>query len=206
MKKAVVFVLIALCILSAAGCKKTKAEFRADVFWYTFADTFLANVRNTMTEELRAAGIKFQHHDSNNNQNTQTQMIQTAINRGTDVLIVNIVTTGSDDAAMNIANMAKDAGIPLIWFNREVSDTIIETYPNSVFVGTDAYEAGIMQGQAIAKFLLKEEHWNGPVSKFDVNKDGKINYLMFRTVSLLSLCRYYATKLISLFPFSKPLF
>jgi methyl-galactoside transport system substrate-binding protein len=107
-------------------------------------------------------------------------MVQTAINRGTNVLIVNIVTTGSEDAAMNIVNMARRADLPLIWFNREVSNEVIRAYPNSIFVGTDADEAGVMQGEGIANFLLRPENWTGARSNFDLNGDGRISYIMLR--------------------------
>jgi len=182
MKKAIVFVLVLvmLCAVLFTGCKRETGEFRADVFWYTFADTFLASVRNAMTEEFQRTGINFQHHDCNNSQTTQTQMIQTAINQGSKLLIVNIVTTGSEDAAMTIVNMANRAGVPLIWFNREVSNTVIRAYPNSVFVGTDADEAGYMQGEGIARFLLRPENWVGNRSRFDLNGDGVIRYVMLR--------------------------
>ena len=180
MRKAIVLVLALCCLLGAVSCKRGTQEFRVDVFWYTFADTFLANVRTAMTAELQMAEIQFQHHDSTNSQSKQTEMIQTAINRGTSVLIVNIVTTGSEDAAMNIVNMARKADIPLIWFNREVSNAIVDAYPNSIFVGTDADEAGVIQGEAIANFLLRPENWTGEISNFDLDNDGRINYIMFR--------------------------
>jgi len=184
MKKAIALVLM-LGFLSAAAFAGGQGGgggggFRADVFWYSFSDTFLASVRNAMTEEFQRAGLTAQHHDCNNSQATQTQMVQTAINQGTKLLIVNIVTTGSEDAAMTIVNLARRNNTPLIFFNREVSNTVIRAYPNSVFVGTDADEAGFMQGEGIATFLLKAENWQGNRSRFDLNGDGRINYVMLR--------------------------
>ena len=161
----------------AAGGSAPSASFTADVFWYTYADTFLASVRNSMiAQEADFPGLNVRHHDSMDNQATQTEQIQTAINQGTDLLVVNIVTTGAEDVAMNIGNLAQDAGIPVIFFNREVSDDVINAFANSVFVGTDADEAGVMQGQAIAEFLLEGDN----LQRFDVNGDGLISYIMFR--------------------------
>ena len=37
-----------------------------------------------------------------------------------------------------------------------------------------------MEGQAIADYLLKAENWNGNKSKYDLNGDNKISYIMFR--------------------------
>ena len=69
--------------------------------------------------------------------------------KGATCLIVNIVETGSDDAAQGIVDKAKAADIPVIFFNREVSDAVVNSYEKCAFVGTDAAEAGHMQGQMI---------------------------------------------------------
>ena len=89
MKKIIaLFFMLALVggVLFAGGSSQQQSGgFRTDVFWYQFSDTFLAGVRNAMTDEFQKAGIAFQHHDCNNSQTTQTQMIQTAINQGVEV-------------------------------------------------------------------------------------------------------------------------
>jgi len=150
---------------------------KVDVFWYTYADTFLASVRNAMESQLAdISSINATQHDCNEDQATQTEMIRTAITRGTDLLIVNIVTTGSEETAMAIVDMAKDADLPIIFFNREVSDAVINSYDRAVFVGTDADEAGVMQGEAVANYLLKD----GNIQKYDLNGDGEIRYIMLR--------------------------
>ncbi|MCL2151951.1 MAG: galactose ABC transporter substrate-binding protein [Oscillospiraceae bacterium] len=150
---------------------------KVDIFWYTFADTYLTSVRNAMEAQLSAnPNLIATHFDCQEDQGRQTDMVQSSITQGVDLLIVNIVTTGSEEAAMNIVNMAKDAGIPIIFFNREVSDAVVNSYEKCAFVGTDADEAGYMQGQAIANFLLMGDN----LSKYDLNSDGEISYIMFR--------------------------
>jgi methyl-galactoside transport system substrate-binding protein len=183
MKKIVVFVLL-LAVLSGAvfarGATQSSGT-KADVFWYMFSDTYLTSVRNSMEEQLRSmSGINYTMHDCENNQALQIQKIETAITQGTKLLIVNIVTTGSEEAAMNVVNLARRAGLPVIFFNREVSNAVVNSYDKACFVGTDADEAGYMEGQAIANFLLKDENWAGGKSKYDLNGDNKISYIMFR--------------------------
>jgi methyl-galactoside transport system substrate-binding protein len=152
-------------------------SIKVDVFWYTFADTFLASVRDAMIEQLAAVpNIDATMHDCQEDQSRQTDMVNTSITQGTDLLVVNIVTTGSEEAAMNIVNLAKEAEIPIIFFNREVSDAVINSYDQAIFVGTDADEAGYMQGEAIANFLLEGDNLNA----FDIDSDGFINYIMLR--------------------------
>ena len=124
---------------------------KVDVFWYTFNDTFATSIRNAMEQQLNdLPNISYTMHDSEDNQATQTEKIRTALIQGTDLLVVQIVTTGSEEAAQNIVEMARENDVPLIFFNREVSDAVVNSYDKCAFVGTDADEAGIMQGQAVA--------------------------------------------------------
>ena len=178
---------VTMCILALAGCaEKTNAPAapggasdttRVDIFWYTFSDTYLTSVRNAMEQQLNGmTKIDYTMHDCEQDQAKQTQKVETAITQGTDLLIVNIVTTGSEEAAQNIVNLAKDNDLPIIFFNREVSNAVINSYSKSCFVGTDADEAGYMQGQAVADFLLKD----GNLDKYDLDSNGEIKYIMFR--------------------------
>jgi methyl-galactoside transport system substrate-binding protein len=186
MKKLLMLFLVALVCLGAVWAKggsqgTASGAIKVDVFWYTFGDTYLTSVRNAMQDQLASMPqINATMHDSQNNQAMQTQLIETAITQGTSLLVVNIVTTGSEEAAMNIVGIARRANLPIIFFNREVSNAVISSYDRACFVGTDADEAGYMEGQAIAEFLLKAENWNGNTNKYDLNGDNKISYIMFR--------------------------
>ena len=152
-------------------------SIRVDIFWYTFSDTYLTSVRNTMEEQLKGlSNVSYTMHDCEEDQSKQTEKIETAITQGTDLLIVNIVTTGSEETAQNIVDLASENDLPVIFFNREVFDSVINSYDKACFVGTDADEAGYMQGQAVAEFLLKEDN----LTKYDLDGDGEIKYLMFR--------------------------
>ena len=147
---------------------------RVDVFIYSFADTFIATVRDALANELGLAGMDFTLHDADNDQATQVDQIRTAITMGTDLLMVNIVSTGAEDVAMNIVDMARDADVPVIFFNREVSDDVINSFDKAVYVGTDAAEAGFMQGELIFNMISQN------IDQFDLNDDGEISYIMFK--------------------------
>ena len=147
---------------------------RVDVFIYSFADTFIATVRDALAAELGSAGMDFSMNDANNDQTTQVDQIRTAITMGTDLLMVNIVSTGAEDVAMYITGMAENAGVPIIFFNREVSDAVINSYEHAVYVGTDAAEAGFMQGELIFNIISQN------FEQFDLNSDGTISYIMFK--------------------------
>ena len=165
--------LLLACAICVSGCSSRGGNADVHVFYYTYSDPYISTVRSALDSKLRDAGIRFQDHDSNNSQTTQTEQVQTAITKGAKLLIVNIVTTGSDDAANGIVALAKNAGIPVIFFNREVSDAVVNSYEKCAYVGTDAAEAGYLQGDMIGDYLAKN------YDTVDLNGDGKISYVMF---------------------------
>ena len=173
-KKWMVFVLcLALFLGTLTACAPRKKSADVHVFYYTYSDTYISTVRAALDKGFDAAGISYQDYDSNNSQTTQTEQVQTAVTNGAKLLLVNIVTTGSDDAANGIVALARSAGIPVIFFNREVSDSVVNGYDKCIFVGTDAAEAGKLQGDMIGDYLVKN------FTATDLNGDGKISYVLF---------------------------
>ena len=169
---AILLILSAVAIaLPSCGCE---AKGEVSVFYYTYSDTYISSVRGEMDALFKKNGINFHNYDANGNQTTQTEQIDTAIAKGSEMLIVNVVDTGSDDAAKTIVSKAKSANIPLIFFNRSVSDEVIASYEKCVFVGTDYEKAGHMQGELIGNTLLSD------YSRYDINGDGVISYVLFK--------------------------
>ena len=179
MKKflAVMMVLVLAVGLVACGGgndSQSGGGGEVSVFYYTYSDTYISSVRSAMDKLLTNAGLKYQNYDANGNQTTQTEQVTTAIAKGSKLLVVNVVDTGSNDAAQNIINMAKDNDIPVIFFNRSVEESVVSSYDKCVFVGTDYEMAGHMQGEMIGQYLV--DHYD----KVDLNGDGKISYVMFK--------------------------
>lgn len=175
MKKFLSLLLTLLLIVCTfAGCGRKKSEGEVSVFYYTFSDTYISSVRDAMDKMLKNADIKFNNYDANGNQATQTEQIDVAISKGSTALVVNVVDTGSDDAAQTIVDKAKAANIPVIFFNRSVEESVIKSYDKAVFIGTDYELAGHMQGKMIGNYLVKN------YDAVDLNKDGKISYIMFK--------------------------
>lgn len=177
MKKLIATILtLALALTAILGLVSCKGsgDGEISVFYYTNADPYISTVRASMDKLLNTAGLKFQNYDANGSQTTQTEQITTAIAKGSRALIVNLVDTNSDDAAQNIVNMAKEKGIPVIFFNRSVKKSVITSYEKCAFVGTDYEEAGHLQGKIIGDYVLAN------YDKLDLNGDGKISYAMFK--------------------------
>lgn len=152
------------------------------VFYYTYSDTYISSVRTALDAKWQEMGLEegtgYQNYDSNSNQTTQNEQIDTAISMGATALVVNIVTSGSVDASQAIVDKASAAGIPVIFFNRAVESDeeegkVLGSYDKCAFVGTDAPEAGHMQGKMIGEYV--NEHFD----EIDLNGDGQISYAMF---------------------------
>jgi methyl-galactoside transport system substrate-binding protein len=192
MKKKLLAALLCVAMVAAmaVGCgggkdsgeskdEGKKSDLNIGVFYYTYADTYIASVRTALDKKLDDMGVKYQDYDGNNNQTTQNEQIDTAIQTGANLLIVNIVTSGSNDASTQIIDKAKAADVPVIFFNRAVEDekseegTILGSYEKCAFVGTDAPEAGHMQGEMIGDYVVEN------FDTVDLNGDGKISYAMF---------------------------
>ena len=108
---------------------------------------------------------------------TTEELIQTALTDGYNLLIVNMVTSGSPDVANEIISMAN--GTPVIFFNRAIEadgneGTVLNANATISFIGTDAPEAGHLQGKMVGEYLLA--NWDTA----DLNGDGKISYAMFK--------------------------
>ena len=159
---------------STAGTT-TASSLKVDVFYYDFSDVYISTVRAAMDEQLKAMGIEPKNWDAAGSQPTQTDQVKTAIADNSDLLIVNIVETSTSDPAKDIVEAARAADIPVIFFNREVADNeVINSYDKCAFVGTNAPDAGHMQGEMIGNYLMEN------YDTVDLNGDGTISYVMFK--------------------------
>lgn len=162
---------------AAGGTETGGSDVKVSVFWYDESDVYLSSVRTELNEELDALGVKYDNQFAANDQSKQIDQIKTAIAGGSNLLVVNVVTSGAPDTAEDILAAAGD--IPVIFFNRAIgtdgSDvTVLSANATSCFIGTDAPEAGHMQGKMIGDYVLAN------YDDIDVNGDGVITYAMMK--------------------------
>ena len=133
---------------------------------YQFADNFMTLYRTDLEEYLKDMGYSVTIMDGKNDQNTQTEQINTFLQQGVDVLIINPVQTTS---AQTIVDTVSPSGTPIVFINREPDKSVLDSYAGKCcYVGADARQSGTYQGQ-----LILETETQG-----DINGDGKITYIM----------------------------
>ena len=177
MKKILAMLMASVMTLGLAACGgggEAETEANADlptvgVLIYKYDDTYISTVRNALETALDGkANIVMQ--DGKGDQATQNDQLDVMIEKGVDVLCVNMVDA---KAASGVIEKAKAADIPTVFFNREPDTEVIKSYEKAIFVGTNAADAGKMQGD-LAKELF-DAH-----PEYDLNGDGKVQYVMFQ--------------------------
>jgi len=115
-----------------------------------FDDNFLTVLRNGMIKMADGMdGVDVQVEDAQNDVARQLDQINNFIASGVDAIIVNPVDTSATQA---MTNAARDAGVPLVYVNRE--PTNVDTLPNNqAFVASNEIESGTLETFEICKIL-----------------------------------------------------
>ncbi len=115
-----------------------------------FDDNFLTVLRNGMADYAKTLpGVTVQIEDAKDDVSKQLSQVQNFIANGVDAIIVNPVDTSATAA---ITRAAADAGVPLVYVNREPSD-IEKLGPKAAFVGSNEVESGTLETKEICKLL-----------------------------------------------------
>lgn len=117
-----------------------------------FDDNFLTVLRNGMIDYAKTLnGVTLQVEDAQNDVAKQQSQIQNFIASGVSAIIVNPVDT---DATTAMSKIAADAGIPLVYVNRQPVN--VDKLPEKqAFVASNEVESGTLETKEICR-LLKE--------------------------------------------------
>jgi methyl-galactoside transport system substrate-binding protein len=181
-----IFILIIFIVLSISGnigCGKTNIQeveinnnddIKIGVLIYRFDDPFIASIRDIIKKEVEVLNttstrkIVLHMVDGKNQQDIQYDQIDTMINEGYDVLAINLVDRS---AASGVIDKAKQANIPIVFFNREPVQVDMARWDRIYYVGAKAEESGMIQGKIAAK------HWKLHPC-IDKNGDGVMQYVI----------------------------
>ena len=180
-KKRRVRVLLSVAIGSVvfvmSGCSgksdQTEKTLRVGVITYSQDDPFINGLTDELKMQLKAMENRNRRiivsiKNGNDDQQEQNEKVEEMIDAGCDVLCVNLVDR---TAPSRIIRMARNENIPIIFFNREPVREDLMQWEKLYYVGCDAEQSGIMQGEIAAEYI--NSHPN-----VDKNKDGKIQYVI----------------------------
>ncbi|CAJ1004395.1 methyl-galactoside transport system substrate-binding protein [Brevibacillus aydinogluensis] len=182
MNKFVSTATAAVLALSIAGCsgsggsQPTAGEGgggastpKIGVAIYKFDDTFMTGVRNAISQSAEGKA-QVDIVDSQNSQPTQNDKVDLFITKKVNALAINPVDR---TAAGVIIDKAKQANIPVVFFNREPMPEDMQKWDKVYYVGAKAEESGTISGQIIA------DYWKAH-PEADKNKDGVLQYVMLK--------------------------
>ena len=167
MKRIVCLIAALTLLLALPACRADTGvgrTLRVGVALYQQEDTFI----ETVTRELQRAaletgdgqGIKINLYiaDGKESQATQNEQVDRFLERGYDVICVNVVDR---TAAAVIIDKAQAADVPVIFFNREPVEEDLRRWQHAYYIGLPAGDAG-------------ESRRN----ELDRNGDGVLQYVM----------------------------
>lgn len=162
-------------VAAVSGATVDVSDKKVGISIYKFDDNFMTLYRTELerylTEELGFKKENVVIQDGKGDQAEQTNQIQNFITQKYDVLILNLVQASS---APEITDMCKEAGIPVVYINREPDVAEEERWASekiqATYVGCDARQSGTYQGEEILETS----------NKGDINGDGKVSYIMIQ--------------------------
>ena len=176
-KRRAVLVIVVMVLLIVPGCGSRKVHtdgvLRVGVVTYTQDDPFINAMADKLKENLKSlenADMKIimSVKSGNDDQQEQNETVEEMIDAGCDVLCINLVDR---TAPARIIRLAKQNDIPVIFFNREPVREDLMQWEKLYYVGCDAEQSGVMQGEIAADYIK-----NHP--EVDKNQDGKIQYVL----------------------------
>ncbi|HSX76691.1 MAG TPA: sugar ABC transporter substrate-binding protein [Shinella sp.] len=115
-----------------------------------FDDNFLTVLRNGMSDYAKTLdGVELQIEDAQNDVAKQQSQVQNFIASGVSAIIVNPVDT---DATAALSKAAADAGIPLVYVNREPVN-VNELPEKQAFVASNEQESGTLETKEVCRLL-----------------------------------------------------
>jgi ABC-type sugar transport system substrate-binding protein len=142
----ILLALAAASVLSSPAFAAAKIGVSMD----KFDDNFLTVLRNGMADYAKTLpGVTLQIEDAKDDVSKQLSQVQNFIANGVTAIIVNPVDTSATAA---ITKAAADAGVPLVYVNREPTD-IEKLGPKAAFVASNETESGTLETKAVCKLL-----------------------------------------------------
>ncbi len=176
-------VLLLSLMITSCGTEKSKPDdgievtsVKIGVLLYRFDDQFIQSLISVMSlkaREIEATSdidVRFEFVDAKNQQDIQDDQLNDFIDRKFDALAINLVDRNE---ASKVIDLAKNANIPIVFFNRQPVEEDMSRWDRIYYVGTEGEAAGIIQGHIISDYVKANP-------EVDKNEDGVLQYVMLQ--------------------------
>ena len=119
-------------------------------------------------EEATGVAINVEVMDASQSQLTQNEQVKSLIEKGCDVICVNLVDRTEPTT---ITDLAENKQVPIIFFNRELVAEDLERWSKLYYVGADALQSGVFEGKLAANAFKTN-------AKMDKNGDDICQYVV----------------------------
>lgn len=119
-------------------------------------------------EEATGVAINVEVMDASQSQLTQNEQVKSLIEKGCDVICVNLVDRTEPTT---ITDLAENKQVPIIFFNRELVAEDLERWSELYYVGADALQSGVLEGELAANAFKTN-------AKMEKNGDGICQYVV----------------------------
>ena len=159
-RSAVMVMLVVMLVLCGCGtrqklpARKTDGKIKIGVSVYDQYDAFVAELMQDLNDQVLGAkaeekqDIVLEVYNASQSQTKQNEQVRDMIAANFDVICVNLVDR---TAPTEVINAARDADVPIIFFNRELVEDDLQRWDKLFYVGADAFVSGKMQGELAAR-------------------------------------------------------
>lgn len=170
--------VLGVAAITVTGCgnsqEKAVKNIKIGVTLYDQYDTFLSEMMEEFTayaaekEESSKIAINVEILDASKSQLTQNEQVKSLIEKGCNVVCVNLVDRTEPTT---ITDLAEKNNVPVIFFNRELVAEDLERWSELYYVGADASQSGVLEGELAADAFKND-------STMDKNGDGVCQYVV----------------------------
>lgn len=178
MRKKKLLIMIMVGILMLSGCGSVTDQpvksIKIGISVYDQYDTFVAQMMSvfnnyaTQKQEMTGITINVEIYNASGSQSTQNEQVESMIKEGYNVICINLVDRTDPTT---IIDMAEKNNVPVIFFNRELVEEDLGRWDKLYYVGAEAFESGIMEGELAAEAFDER-------AELDKNQDGIFQYIV----------------------------
>lgn len=154
--------ILCICLMGLCSCKNQSAvltdKFLVGITCYNQSDTFITQLIDCLKEQFQDfrrddLEVTMMIRDAAGSQQTQDDQVKELIDAGCDVLCVNLVDRADPS---EIIDYARENDVPIIFFNREPVAEDMMQWDELYYVGADAEQSGVMQGELAVDLIQKD--------------------------------------------------